>query len=133
MVTQKVNFFLDILNFPIKIEPQFNMTKFYKIILTILTIALIVEGVFIFRQYKEIKKLTIDVSDISSRVDPQVDLSDIESKIEDFESRIDDLESENETLKRKVNTSNTNSDFDADYENRKLKRRIEELESKSNN
>jgi len=97
------------------------MNKIYKILLLLITITTISEGIFIFRQNKEIKKLTNTINEISTRVDPEVDLSDIES-------RIDDLESEGETLKRKINS--TSSYFDAEYENRKLERRIDDLESK---
>ena len=96
----------------------------------LITIATISEGVFIFRQRKEIKKLTNTINEISARANPEVDLSDIESKIDDLESRIDDLESEDENLKRKLNTTSTSSYFDAEYENRKLESRIDDLESK---
>jgi outer membrane murein-binding lipoprotein Lpp len=109
------------------------MSKSIKLLFILLASGIVAQGIFIYKQNLKIKKLATEVEEINSRVDLQVDLSDIESKVDDFESRIDDLESENETLKRKVNTTNINSDFDAYYENRKLKRRIEELESKSNN
>lgn len=106
------------------------MNKLYKILILIISIVTILEGVLIFRQNKEIKKLTNTVNEISTKNDTEVDLSDVESKIEDLDSRIDDVESEGEDLKRKINTTSTSSYFDAEYENRKLERRIDELENK---
>jgi len=106
------------------------MNKFYKILIAIISGVTILEGVFIFHQNKEIKKLTNSINTINTRIDPEVDLSDVDSKIDDLNSRIDDLESEGEDLKRKVNTTSTSSYFDAQYENRKLERRIDDLESK---
>lgn len=106
------------------------MNKIYKTLIIIISVATISEGIFIFRQNKEIKKLTNTINVLSTRIDPEVDLSDVESKIEDLDSRVDDLESEGEDLKRKVNTTSTSSYFDAEYENRKLERRIDDLESK---
>ena len=100
------------------------MNKIYKILIVIISVASISEGILIFIQNKEIKKLNNTISKINTQVDPEVDLSDIES-------RIDDLESENENLKRKINTiTSTSSFFDAEYEHRKLERRIDDLESK---
>ena len=101
------------------------MNKLIRIIFSLLIIAVISEGIMIYQQNNKIKKLVLNVTEINNRADPEVDLSDIES-------RINDLESENKSLNRKINiaTSSTNSSFDAEYENRKLERRIDDLESR---
>ena len=101
------------------------MIKIYKIILIFFMLVLLIQGAFIFQIKKEIEKQKNAVEELSYRSNSQTDLSDIES-------RIDDLENENESLKRKIIQTSTSSDYDAEYETRRLERRISELESKSN-
>ncbi len=97
------------------------MNKLYKFLFAFLTLAIVGQGYFLYKQNLKIKTLDKSVKEVSNQINPEVDLSDIES-------RIDDLESETKTLKRKVNLTNTY--FDAEYETRKLERRLDDLESR---
>ncbi len=97
------------------------MNRIHKVLFTILTLAIVIQAYFLNQQNFKIKTLYKSVKEVSNQINPEVDLSDIES-------RIDDLESETETLKRKINTTNTY--FDTEYETRKLERRIDDLESR---
>jgi len=112
------------------------MNKTIKLFFLFFAILLAILVFFIYQQSNKIKKLTALVNEMSTRVDPEVDLSDIVRKVDnlsDLESRVDDLESENESLKTKLNMTTTSPYFDAEYENRKLERRIDELENKLQN
>ena len=97
------------------------MNRIFKTLFAILTLAIVGQGYFLYQQNSKIKTLEKSIKEVSNQINPEVDLSDIES-------RINDLESETETLQRKINTTNTY--FDAEYETRKLERRIDDLESR---
>ncbi len=97
------------------------MSRNSKLLFSALILIIAGQAYFLFYQNSKIKSIEKSIKEVSNQIDPEVDLSDIES-------RIDDLESETETLKRKLNSTNTY--YDTEYEIRKLDRRIDDLESR---
>jgi cell division protein FtsL len=97
------------------------MNRIFKILISILLIALVLQVYFLYHQNSKIRALENSIEELGNQISPENDLSDIESRLED-------LETDSETIKRSILSPSTH--YDVEYEIRKLSRRIDDLENR---